>query len=75
MYYIHIKLMSKYIEQESTQNSRQKEIKNMTFRNQMKFAMMISQNQTKINEDEELEEEIFLDYEAYFREKKKKRVK
>ena len=67
--------MSKYIEQESAQNSRQKEIKNMTFRNQMKFAMMISQSQTKINDEEELEEEIFLDYDAYFREKKKKRVK
>jgi hypothetical protein len=66
--------MSKYIEQESTQNTRQKEIKNMTFRNQMKFAMKISQNQTKINDEDEFEEEIFLDYDAYFRENKKKRV-
>lgn len=68
--------MSKNLEAENLQKTWQRDLTRMTFRQQNTYALKMSQSHTKIkDEEDELVEEEVLDYDQYFKEKKRKRVR
>jgi len=68
--------MSKNVEAENLPKNIQRDLDKLTERQKYSYILKMSLNQTNINnrEEEDLEDQI-LDYDKYFREQQKKRVR
>jgi len=69
-------IMSKNVEAENISKSCPRDFMKMTERQKYSYTLKMSQNQTNINNgDEEFLEDQILDYDQYFREQQRKRVR